>query len=243
LHRRQIFDWKHHALVLISYVKNLRNRRSLLVPLRGFTLAEVLITLGIIGVVAALAIPTLISNNNKRIVETRLAKFYSTMNQAVELSEVENGPKEKWDASSSFEHPCDWVDKYLKDYIKTTEIKPDEEVCVVAYPDGSLLSTSDARHFDFYPKAQNYENKENAQNGKDLFTFRFVPQESLSHNRWHYKKGFEPYKYAWTGTENDLRDGSVAGYGCNNTGGNKIYCTAYIQYNNWKIPDDYPFKF
>ncbi|MBR1754226.1 hypothetical protein IJ732_05250, partial [bacterium] len=30
LHRRQIFDWKHHALVLISYVKNLRNRRSLL---------------------------------------------------------------------------------------------------------------------------------------------------------------------------------------------------------------------
>ncbi|MBR1753306.1 hypothetical protein IJ732_00575, partial [bacterium] len=42
LHRQQIFDWKHHALVLISYVKNLRNRRSLLVPLRGFTLAEVM---------------------------------------------------------------------------------------------------------------------------------------------------------------------------------------------------------
>ncbi|MBR1753527.1 type II secretion system protein, partial [bacterium] len=63
----------------------------------AFTLAEVLITLGIIGVVAALAIPTLISNNNKRIVETRLAKFYSNMNQAVELSEVENGSKEKWE--------------------------------------------------------------------------------------------------------------------------------------------------
>ena len=32
----------------------------------GFTLAEVLITLGIIGVVAALTIPTLISNTNSR---------------------------------------------------------------------------------------------------------------------------------------------------------------------------------
>ena len=31
---------------------------------QGFTLAEVLITLGIIGVVAAMTIPTLISNTN-----------------------------------------------------------------------------------------------------------------------------------------------------------------------------------
>ena len=33
----------------------------------GFTLAEVLITLGIIGVVAAMTIPTLISNYKKQI--------------------------------------------------------------------------------------------------------------------------------------------------------------------------------
>ena len=37
----------------------------------AFTLAEVLITLGIIGVVAALTLPTLIENHNKRVVETR----------------------------------------------------------------------------------------------------------------------------------------------------------------------------
>ncbi len=49
----------------------------------AFTLAEVLITLGIIGVVAAMTIPTLISNHNKRVVETRLKKFYSSMNQAI----------------------------------------------------------------------------------------------------------------------------------------------------------------
>ena len=43
----------------------------------GFTLAEVLITLGIIGVVAALTIPSLMTAYNKHITETRLKKFYS----------------------------------------------------------------------------------------------------------------------------------------------------------------------
>lgn len=50
---------------------------------KGFTLAEVLVTLGIIGVVAALTMPTLIDNHRKAVTETRLEKFYSLMSQAV----------------------------------------------------------------------------------------------------------------------------------------------------------------
>ena len=53
---------------------------------RGFTLAEVLITLGIIGVVAALTLPALIQKNNNKVVETRLMKFYSAINQAVKMA-------------------------------------------------------------------------------------------------------------------------------------------------------------
>ena len=37
----------------------------------GFTLAEVLITLGIIGVVAALTVPALVQNNSSREMQTR----------------------------------------------------------------------------------------------------------------------------------------------------------------------------
>lgn len=40
----------------------------------AFTLAEVLITLGIIGVVAALTIPTLVNNYRKKQFETGLKK-------------------------------------------------------------------------------------------------------------------------------------------------------------------------
>ena len=42
---------------------------------KGFTLAEVLITLGIIGVVAAMTMPTLIQNHQKRSLEVATQKF------------------------------------------------------------------------------------------------------------------------------------------------------------------------
>ena len=58
---------------------------------KGFTLAEVLITLTVIGVVAALTLPTVISHHNKKVVETKLAKFYSTMNEAIQRSIIDNG--------------------------------------------------------------------------------------------------------------------------------------------------------
>ena len=47
----------------------------------GFTLAEVLITLGIIGVVAAMTIPTLISNTNGAKFRSQFKKTLSTLNQ------------------------------------------------------------------------------------------------------------------------------------------------------------------
>ena len=62
----------------------------------AFTLAEVLITLGIIGVVAALTIPVLTQNYKKRVVETRLQKFYSTINQVINLAEIDYGLREDW---------------------------------------------------------------------------------------------------------------------------------------------------
>lgn len=49
----------------------------------AFTLAEVLITLGIIGVVAAMTIPTLISNYKKTQYVTGLKRAYSMFNQAL----------------------------------------------------------------------------------------------------------------------------------------------------------------
>lgn len=50
---------------------------------KAFTLAEVLITLGIIGVIAAMTIPTLIQNTQKEQYITSLKKAYAQLNQAM----------------------------------------------------------------------------------------------------------------------------------------------------------------
>ncbi len=63
----------------------------------GFTLAEVLITLAIIGIVAALTIPTVIRNYQERQVVTSVKKAYNTLFQAFKLAEIENGAIDTWD--------------------------------------------------------------------------------------------------------------------------------------------------
>ena len=52
----------------------------------AFTLAEVLITLGIIGVVAAMTIPTLMQNSGKSELKTSYKKILSAVNQAITMS-------------------------------------------------------------------------------------------------------------------------------------------------------------
>ena len=57
----------------------------------AFTLAEVLITLGIIGVVAALTIPTLISNHQKKVYVTQLKKSVNTLTNGFKLMLADAG--------------------------------------------------------------------------------------------------------------------------------------------------------
>ena len=57
----------------------------------AFTLAEVLITLVIVGVIAAMTIPTLMNNTNKQEYVSRLKKTYSTLSQATNRILAEEG--------------------------------------------------------------------------------------------------------------------------------------------------------
>ena len=56
----------------------------------AFTLGEVLITLGIIGVVAAMTIPNLMSKIQKQIYVTSLKKNYAAMTQGFKMMLVED---------------------------------------------------------------------------------------------------------------------------------------------------------
>ena len=59
--------------------------------LKGFTLAEVLITLAIIGVVAAISIPSVISNTQQQEFKTGLRKAVSVLNSAITMNMALDG--------------------------------------------------------------------------------------------------------------------------------------------------------
>lgn len=48
---------------------------------KGFTLAEVLITLGIVGIIAAMTLPTLVQKNQEKQTVVKLKKIYSVLQQ------------------------------------------------------------------------------------------------------------------------------------------------------------------
>ena len=57
----------------------------------AFTLAEVLITLGIIGVVAALTLPSVVHNVQKVVLKNQFKRAYSNFYNAIKYVQVQNG--------------------------------------------------------------------------------------------------------------------------------------------------------
>lgn len=59
-----------------------------LLQLQAFTLAEILITLVILGIIAAFTIPTAINNTKEQELKSQFAKAYSTISQALYKTEM-----------------------------------------------------------------------------------------------------------------------------------------------------------
>ena len=83
----------------------------------GFTLAEVLITLGIIGVVAAITLPTLINNYQKTQYVTTLQKGYTEFNQVLKEMSSDAGCVNDLQCSGLFAAGTDYTtlgDEFVK---------------------------------------------------------------------------------------------------------------------------------
>ena len=83
--------------------------------LRGFTLAEVLVTLGIIGVVSAMTVPTLIQNYQRKSYVTQLHKVYNEMSQAaIQFQTDRNAVNLKEAGLNSQTAAEEFIEKYFK---------------------------------------------------------------------------------------------------------------------------------
>ena len=98
----------------------------------AFTLAEVLITLGIIGVVAAITLPSLTAKYQKQLMINQLKTAYSILSNALTLAKKDHGDYAYWtyyqndkgSSVSSFE----FTNKYIKPYIKNIALYSDNKI-------------------------------------------------------------------------------------------------------------------
>ena len=228
----------------------------------AFTLAEVLITLGIIGVVAAMTLPTLIHNYRKQSIETKLKKSYSLLSQTIKRAEFDNDTLDHWDYSLTSE---EFGDRYILPYIKAEKInrgnwfksirgglnKDMEDALSIQLADGSIWhirkNTTVINKIMFLIDIDGKQGHN--ESGKDIFFFEILPEA-----RWNYNCGWGDFAKNITvpGIYYDgynIDDTILKTYewrGCLNTDNNKTnyaFCTAIIVKNNWKIPNDYPRKF
>lgn len=83
----------------------------------GFTLAEVLITLGIIGIVAAMTIPNLMQKNQEKQTVAKLRAAQSILAQAIKAAEYENGTVDGWELKNDSASAIK-IANYLKPTLK-----------------------------------------------------------------------------------------------------------------------------
>lgn len=226
--------------------------------IKAFTLAEVLITLGIIGVVASMTLPTLVGHYKKVEASSRLKKFVSSMEQAVRLSEVDNGDSKEWyKAETQYDEDGD-VDydaqnkvskeffmTYLAPYFKYTSItdgkntvddegNKDGTFTAVHLADGSSFKFNNGSCMDFQYDV-NGDKKPNSF-GRDRFVFLlcFTKEKRMEHFG-NNRQAFGAYK---TGQQYDksrekcLRDCKSSGY----------WCSGLLEIDNWEFKEDYPYK-
>lgn len=97
---------------------------------KGFTLAEVLITLGIIGVVSAITIPTLVTKIQKKQLESQIKVAYAEIQQAMKGAEADGMILDGVLATDeSTEVTKQWFNTYLAPNLKTETLCINQAGC------------------------------------------------------------------------------------------------------------------
>ena len=123
-------------------------------PKAAFTLAEVLITLGIIGVVAAFTIPTLMFQYQKKSLETQFKAAYSLINQAILMVKQETGSNSLYNDYVVYSPEKDYYkrDEFIKEFYKhvhaTNEVVPNN-IQYSIYSDGHIKRYTNNQAFSF----------------------------------------------------------------------------------------------
>lgn len=246
--RRYVVKCINKAVLGKSYKKLLNELNLTSSTKAAFTLAEVLITLAVIGIVAALLIPNIIQQYKKQEASARLKKFVSMMQQAVALSEIDNGSVFTWtrednikdednntDIAANGREAKRYFEKYLKPYIKYDKIVTQEvadQEAIVYFLDGSSMRFHNGGCLDIHYDV-NGEKSPNTL-GKDIFSFDLCSDKAqAARYLGSEKEYFGAYWQAYMTSRQDALEQCSQG---------AQHCSTLLKYDNWEFKDDYPYK-
>ena len=213
---------------------------------KAFTLAEVLITLGIIGIVAAMTMPTLVANTKKREYSVRLSKFYNVMQQAILMYNNKNNTlPEDWG------YPQDTSDDIydywqlhfapnLQNVINVEKTRNQftnwRNGIVVYFNDGSKLSMTKGGVIDI--KYDVNGDKLPNEFGRDQYVFLL---QNVNFNAYNWRGDINNIKPP-EGEDNyttDMNDRNNLLRLCKR---DRTFCSRLLQLDNWEYQSDYPHR-
>ncbi len=221
---------------------------------KAFTLAEVLVTLAIVGVIASLTVPSVIKNYQKKQMAVKLEKIYSTIERAINLAKIDYGDPKIWnwpEDNEFYNSENNFAPIYMKPYLsilkdfsgsKEANCYNKTKYCIsISRLDGNKRDArydcilKDGTYIGFFAGksffAVNIDiNGEKGPNvwGKDVFRLLY----------WAGRYSSSCNENCSTNIYPKTKENMILL--CRTKGDISTYCLDLIRENNWKVPNDYP---
>lgn len=233
----------------------------------AFTLSEILITLSIIAVIAAITLSVFIKNYQKHVTVNRLKEAYTIFSNVIARSVAENGEITEWEKTTD----VDTVEKYILPYMKgitttsrKTKLALSKTTNYIYWNYNKSYNMPNGMSFAFIPGVGafvsegltriisvdiNGDDKGPNTAGKDVFTFSinrekpdFIPiglEKKYSGGQPITREEMlgKSDRFSYVSGRNGF-SGACAAVGDLRYSG--LYCAALIVMDGWKIANDYP---
>lgn len=229
---------------------------------KGFTLAEVLITLGIIGVVAAITLPTLIQNYQKQVYANGAKKGLNTiMNLMSKIQADENASSLETttlfsDGTCYMDPTCEErygnptvIENLIPKYVKTIKTCKNEE-CDIKYIGSNFVNNKLHLNLDYVENIYNYNSNWSTIYGfylEDGMVLYIFPSQigisiyfDINGEKGPNTKGYDLFFVSFSSTTGKVSYSPSSNYDPDNTYSNQAYSYSYnplyyLMSNGWKM--------
>lgn len=213
----------------------------------AFTLAEVIITLGIIGVVAAMTLPALITSYQKRNAESHLKHFYSLMRQGIEMTandpEADCTIQQSQIGAGKHGGLINWWNACFGRVIKTSTQKKSSGYDMITLLDGSAftgyIANTKIVYFMYCTSPDKCGSERYDGRQSFLFTLIFDDNKGMQ----FYTGGMDYSKTSRESLLANCRSGLADEEKNGATISRRHTCAALIQRDGWRIAPDYPWQY